>query len=131
MNTIKIISGVAVGALFMAVALAITSLFIKSDESTPLGTANNFWLFGMIACAVYGLIAGGIEGAIISSFDQVFFLNILIGFSLNLFFGIVLLLLTGGGWTDAMTNTYYASVIIGTINGAVVSLVNIWQPSLK
>ena len=126
MNTTKIVSGIAISALFTAIVLAVLFYFSEknSNSSTMLGPASDWAWLGIVFGAICGLVIGAFSGAIIGGFQMNMFKAILFGLIFNLVLGIAFYIYTGGGWNDSLTFDFFALVIVGMINGAIVSLVN-------
>lgn len=134
MNITKIIVSIVVSIVFTAITLATVSYFIDdellSGSSWILGPEP--WEFKVIIVAVYGIIIGATAGIIITGFNMNIFIGMVFGLLFNLFLTVTLIFLAGGGEVgEGLAKVLYASIIIGVINGAIVSLVNSWQQSLN
>jgi uncharacterized membrane protein len=125
MNETKIFLGAITGALFTGIFLSVISYYatINDHSSTGLGPVSSFWQLAILSGGIIGAIVGGASGAIIIGFQAGLIKAILIGFCFNLILVAAFYIATGGGWENSMRYTFYPLVIIGAINGAVVSFV--------
>lgn len=125
MNLNKFILGVIAGALVTAISMAVTSYILSNYGRT------NFWVLIAIYFVIYGIAIGAISGGVIIGYKLNLITATIFGLLFNLLVAAILFFLMGGGLEQKMYHAYYISVIVGAINGAVVSLINLWQPSGK
>lgn len=133
MNSTKMIIGTSIGAIFTGIILAITFYLTEknSNSSTVLYPASNWARLGLVFGAICELIIGAISGAVIVNFQLGITKAILFGLIFNLLLGGAFYIYTGGGWNDSLTLDFFALIIVGIINAAIVSLVNVGQKSLE
>jgi len=121
----KNILGIIMGASFMGISMAIASYVLT-------GFGNSFlWQLGVVFFAVYGAVNGAIAGAVIIKYGLNFISGAVFGLLFNIAIGIAFLIFTMGNLVDETYYSWYASIIIGTFNGAIVSLVNKRQQQFK
>lgn len=127
MNISRIILGIIAGAFFTGIAFSIISYLntINDHSSTLLGPASDWWRLALITGAILGGIVGGISAVVIINLQLNTFKAVLFGSITNLF--IVLLLAQFESGEKSLTYTYFVSIVTGAINGAIVSLINLWQ----
>lgn len=131
MNIGRIVLSVFISILFTAFTLSVVSYVVREDGVIDF-TGGSWGKFNLIVGIFYGVVTGTVAGIIISGFGLRIITAILFGLFFNVFLGIILALTAGGGeWSAGLTKIYYASIIIGGINGVIVSLINLWQQSLK
>jgi hypothetical protein len=126
----KIIFGSVIGILFTATLLILTSALITALYS-DYNVFSLLFLIVAIYVFFYAIVAGGVAGAVVTGFEFNATNAGLFGLLFNLFLGLILFLLTGGGWDKGMIYDYCASVIVGILNGILVSLFNSSQQTLK
>jgi hypothetical protein len=114
----KNILGVFIGASFMSVSMAVVSYIL-----TNFGAAF-LWQLTVVFFAIYGVINGAVIGTVITTYDFNFIRSTIFGLIFNTILGIILLNFMGSNVDNRFYYTYYASIIIGTFNGAIVSLIS-------
>lgn len=127
MNIIKIILGIIIGSLFTTFAavicLTVAAYLTNNQDKLSIG----LFLISAIYIVFYALITGGVSGGVVIGFNFDIFRAVMFGFFYSLLIGGYLIFLSGGGLEDEVYYVYYASIVIGGINGAIVSLINLWQ----
>jgi hypothetical protein len=121
MNILRISLGILIGTLFSGLLMGLASYVIKTSE--PPDFWNFLWLIVTIF-SIYSAIIGAIIALIVGIARLNFMWGGLTGFLVSFLSGLLVIFLTGGAWERFMINSYYASVIIATISGFLVSLVN-------
>lgn len=132
----RIVVSIFVSIFLTTVALAVISYFINdellSGDGSWIGPAKESWQLKVIIVAIYGAIVGAVAGIINSSFGLGVFAGMSFGLFLNLLLGGILkFFLLGSSWSDGMTKIFYASIVVGVINGAAISLINLSQRHLE
>ena len=91
MDLTKIVLGFIIGASFTTFAAMVCLFFaLYLTNNVDKLSVTLFWV-STAYIIFYAVISGGVTGAIITALNQSILINILIGFLLNLFFGVVLL----------------------------------------
>jgi hypothetical protein len=121
----KNILGVLTGALLMGVAMAIVAYALTGFGATFL------WQAGVVFFAGYGTVNGSITGAVIINYNLNFIRGAIFGLLFNIAIGIAFLIFTMGKVENEFYSDYYVSIIIGTFNGATISLFNRLEYRLK
>jgi hypothetical protein len=132
MNNTKPILGLFVGALITGVCFTLVFYYIEKTfpSSGSFISFDGSWLLAILIGVICGLPVGSSIGAIITSLQLTFVKSTLLGGILGLILSFGLFILSGGSLDNKLKIILGSLIVIGTINGAVVSLVtNGQQPS--
>lgn len=113
-NSLPILNGVSLTGIAMAIVA-----YVLTDYG-----ANFLWQITVFIFAVYGAVIGGAAGVAITKYDFNFIRGAIFGLIFNAVVGFILLTFLGHNVVIEFYYTYYASIIIGALNGAIISLVN-------
>jgi hypothetical protein len=129
MNNTKPILGLFVGALITGVCFTLVFYYIEKTfpSSGSFISFDGSWLLAILIGVICGLPVGSSIGAIITSLQLTFVKSTLLGGILGLILSFGLFILSGGSLDNKLKIILGSLIVIGTINGAVVSLVTNWQ----
>ena len=129
MNNTKPILGLFVGALITGVCFTLVFYYIEKTfpSSGSFISFDGSWLLAILIGVICGLPVGSAIGAIITSLQLNFVKSTLLGGILGLILSFGLFILSGGPLDNKLKIILGSLIIIGAINGAVVSLVTNWQ----
>lgn len=136
MTLAKLFLGTFIGAVITSACFIIA---LRYDGKALGDSGGNFisfgdigWQFAVLIGAIYGLPIGGVLGAIIAGSQLNFIKSTILGFFLGLALGFAFFIWSGGPSDDEQLRyVFYVIIIIGTINGAIVSLINSWDKLFK
>lgn len=118
---------ICIGSVLTCVVLAAASYLIVKNSSSGsiLGPSSDWAWLGLLFGAVGGLVIGAISGAMIVSFQLEVVNAVIFALIVHLFLGGVFLIYAIGiTQDDGLSLHFFVLAIVGTINGAIVSLIS-------
>lgn len=122
----KVIQGIIVGSFFTGMTLSIIAyviVFVDNSVGDFGIKPGDFWGLAMILGFVSGFIFGGLTGAATGAFHFNLIKGALFGLLFHLFAVLLFVIWSGGGWDNVTRNFSLAFIVIGIVNGLLVSFV--------